>query len=312
VQATETQTVINQTREVYRPVAARGALMYFLVDALNVLDRVYQYSMANFVYILKKGMDVTPGGSDQTKVPENKRLSDALPVDKRVEALIETTSETVFGYVASGLFERHKLIVASQLTMAVLKKQDKLQQDKFNWLLRGPRVLGVDNPLPEWIAQSNWECVQSLREVDGYDALPGDLEGSAKRWREWMELERPEEEPMPGDWKKYPDFEKLLLFRALRPDRMSNALSTFVKSVLGPFYVTSAAFDLEKSFEGASIFDCLRIPITKPWSSAARTSHTHCGGPSTPDCGGPNPADCLLIPIPRTQHEVHPHSPTQN
>jgi len=312
VQATETQTVINQTREVYRPVAARGALMYFLVDALNVLDRVYQYSMANFVYILKKGMDVTPGGSDQTKVPENKRLSDALPVDKRVEALIETTSETVFGYVASGLFERHKLIVASQLTMAVLKKQDKLQQDKFNWLLRGPRVLGMDNPLPEWIAQSNWECVQSLREVDGYDALPGDLEGSAKRWREWMELERPEEEPMPGDWKKYPDFEKLLLFRALRPDRMSNALSTFVKSVLGPFYVTSAAFDLEKSFEGASIFDCLRIPITKPWSSAARTSHTHCGGPSTPDCGGPNPADCLLIPIPRTQHEVHPHSPTQN
>ena len=252
VQATETQTVINQTREVYRPVAARGALMYFLVDALNVLDRVYQYSMANFVYILKKGMDVTPGGTDQSKVPEGKRLPDALPVDKRVEALIETTSETVFGYIASGLFERHKLIVASQLTMSVLRKQDKLQQGKFEWLLKGPRVHGVENPLPEWIAQSNWECVQSLREVDGYDALPGDLEGSAKRWREWMELERPEEEPMPGDWKKYPDFEKLLLFRALRPDRMSNALSTFVKSVLGSYYVTSAPFDLASSFEDSS------------------------------------------------------------
>jgi dynein heavy chain len=88
-------------------------------------------------------------------------------VDKRVEALIETVSETVFGYVASGLFERHKLIVASQLTMSVLRKQDKLQQGKFEWLLKGPRVLGVENPLPEWIAQPNWECVQSLREVDG-------------------------------------------------------------------------------------------------------------------------------------------------
>ena len=252
VQATETQTVINQTREVYRPVAARGALMYFLVDALNVLDRVYQYSMANFVYILRKGMDVTPGGADQSAVPESKRVPEAFPVDKRVEALIETVSETVFGYVASGLFERHKLIVASQLTMSVLRKQDKLQQGKFEWLLKGPRVLGVENPLPEWIAQPNWECVQSLREVDGYDALPADLEGSAKRWREWMELERPEEEPMPGDWKKYPDFEKLLLFRALRPDRMSNALSTFVKSVLGSFYVTSAPFDLAASFEDSA------------------------------------------------------------
>ena len=61
--------------------------------------------------------------------------------------------------------------------MSVLRKQDKLQQGKFEWLLKGPRVLGVENPLPEWIAQPNWECVQSLREVDGYDALPADLEG---------------------------------------------------------------------------------------------------------------------------------------
>jgi dynein heavy chain len=85
VQATETQTVINSTREVYRPVAARGALMYFLVDALNVLDRVYQYSMANFVYILKKGMDVTPGGTDQSKVAEHLRTSEPLSVEKRVD-----------------------------------------------------------------------------------------------------------------------------------------------------------------------------------------------------------------------------------
>jgi dynein heavy chain len=46
VQATETQKNINVTREIYRPVAARGSLMYFMIDMLNVLDRVYQYSMA--------------------------------------------------------------------------------------------------------------------------------------------------------------------------------------------------------------------------------------------------------------------------
>ena len=255
-EAKQTQANINQIREVYRPVAARGALMYFLIDILNVLDRVYQYSMANFVYILKKGMDLTPGGNDgQVHVPEAKRRAEPFSKDEthlRVAALIETMSETIFGYIASGLFERHKLIVASQLTMAVLKKEGKLQQAKFDWLLRGPRVAGTDNPLAEWIPTPNWECIQSLREVEGYDALPGDLEGSAKRWREWMELERPEEEPMPGDWKKYPDFEKLLLFRALRPDRMSNALATFVKSVLGSYYVTSAPFDLAESFKDSA------------------------------------------------------------
>ncbi len=43
--------------------------------------------------------------------------------------------------------------------------------------------------------------------------LPEDLIGSSKRWREWMELERPEDEPLPGDWKRFPEFDKLLLFR---------------------------------------------------------------------------------------------------
>ena len=38
--------------------AVRGALTYFLVDQLWVLDHLYRFSMANFVMIFKKGMDV--------------------------------------------------------------------------------------------------------------------------------------------------------------------------------------------------------------------------------------------------------------
>ncbi len=53
--AKETEVSISKAREVYRPVATRGANTYFLIDSLNALDRVYHYSMANFVYILRKG-----------------------------------------------------------------------------------------------------------------------------------------------------------------------------------------------------------------------------------------------------------------
>ncbi len=66
--AKQTEIQIAKAREVYRPVATRGSLVYFLIDNLNALDRVYHYSMANFVYVLKKGMDVTPGGKDESKV----------------------------------------------------------------------------------------------------------------------------------------------------------------------------------------------------------------------------------------------------
>lgn len=51
--------------------------------------------------------------------------------------------------------------------------------------------MGVDNPLSDWVPESVWGSVQALRELEDYANLPDDLVGSAKRWREWMELERP-------------------------------------------------------------------------------------------------------------------------
>ena len=53
---------------------------------------------------------------------------------------VDGTCQAVFNYVAQGLFERHKLIVSTQLCMAVLRARGELQRAKFDMLLRGPRV----------------------------------------------------------------------------------------------------------------------------------------------------------------------------
>eukprot|EP00891_Asterochloris_glomerata_P002883 jgi/Astpho2/2883/Aster-01037 len=249
-QAKETEVSISKAREV--PVATRGSLVYFLIDTLNALDRVYHYSMANFVYILRKGMDLTPGSKDESKVPEALRLNQEVEVEQRVQLLIGTTTLTVFNYIAQGLFERHKLIMATQLCMAILRKNGELQQQKFDFLLRGVKVMGVENPLKEWVSDSVWGSVQALKELEDYASLPDDLVGSSKRWQEWMELERPEDEPLPGDWKRMPEFERLLIFRTLRPDRLTAAMQRFVANTIGKEYTASQPFDLERSYADSS------------------------------------------------------------
>lgn len=146
--------------------------------------------------------------------------------------------------------------------MAILKKNGELKLDKFEFLLRGPRMTGIDNPLSEWMSDSSWGTVHALKELDDYASLPGrlckssffslvldDLIGSSKRWREWMELERPEDEVLPGEWKRMMEFDQLLIFRALRPDRLTAAMSRFVTKVIGQQYVTSQPFDLELSYQ---------------------------------------------------------------
>lgn len=57
--------------------------------------------------------------------------------------------------------------------MAILKKNGELKVDKFEFLLRGPRVAGVDNPLSEWVSDSSWATVHALKELDDYASLPG-------------------------------------------------------------------------------------------------------------------------------------------
>ena len=236
-QAQETEKVIAQAREVYRPVATRGSLFYFLIDNLNVLDRVYQYSMANYLYILKKGIDITPASPD---------------LQKRVDSLVDNTSYVCFQYIAAGLFERHKLIVATQFCMEIMRGRGLLQPALYDYLLRGPKMGGTDNPLSEWLPDAAWQAVQALRNIEEYASLPDDIYGSAKRWREWVELERPEDEPLPGDWKKsLNEFQRLLVFRALRPDRLTNAMISFVSNTIGKKYTQSVSFDLDKAYEDA-------------------------------------------------------------
>ena len=53
---------------------------------------------------------MTPGGKDESRVPENKRLGREVDTKERVEQLIETTTFVVFSYVAQVSFAGHRCL----------------------------------------------------------------------------------------------------------------------------------------------------------------------------------------------------------
>lgn len=61
-----------------------------------------------------------------------------------------------------GLVEQHKLIVGTQLCMAVLKRQGSMVHAKFDYLLRGPKTF-TSNQLKEWVPDSAWAAMQALK-----------------------------------------------------------------------------------------------------------------------------------------------------
>lgn len=60
--------------------------------------------------------------------------------------------------------------------------------------------------------------------MEEFRNLDRDIEGSAKRWKKFVESECPEKEKFPQEWKNKTSLQKLCMMRALRPDRMSYAV----------------------------------------------------------------------------------------
>jgi len=70
---------------------------------------------------------------------------------------------------------------------------------------------------------------QALAALDEFQNLDRDIEGSAKRWKKFVEHETPEKEKFPQEWKNKSALQKLCMMRALRPDRMTYAVKWVTK-----------------------------------------------------------------------------------
>lgn len=69
---------------------------------------------------------------------------------------------------------------------------------------------------------------QALCTMDEFRNLDRDIEGSAKRWKKFVESECPEKEKFPQEWKNKSSLQRLCMMRALRPDRMTYAVRSVI------------------------------------------------------------------------------------
>jgi len=102
-----TEKTIATSREVYRRVSAEGAMLYFLLIKLCVVDHMYQYSLESFNVYFFKAIERADANED-----DNARVLD----------LVQQIRIQIYQWVARGLFERHKQIFLSLLTFRLMQK----------------------------------------------------------------------------------------------------------------------------------------------------------------------------------------------
>jgi dynein heavy chain len=217
-----TQKEVEEAREAYRPQAAEGAMLYFLLTKLCVIDHMYQYSLDSFLTFFEKSVHKTPAKDN---------------LQDRVISLRDSLRISIFTWVSRGLFERHKLIFLAQLTFNLMKRgiigNEDWNEAQFQFLIRAPTKSTDQNPL-SWLPDTAWASAAALTDLEEFNKFTGDLVEAAPRFREWFNAIAPEVEKLPLDWAGLDrrPFQKMLVVRCLRPDRMASALTSFIGNTL--------------------------------------------------------------------------------
>uniref|UniRef100_A0A4W5QZC0 Dynein, axonemal, heavy chain 9 n=1 Tax=Hucho hucho TaxID=62062 RepID=A0A4W5QZC0_9TELE len=167
---------------------------------------------------------------------------------QRVSNLIDSITVQVFQYTTRGLFECDKLTYIAQLVFQILLMNKEINPTELDFLLRYPVQPGVTSPV-DFLSNHSWGGIKSLCSMDEFRNLDRDMEGSAKRWKKFVESECPEKEKFPQEWKNKSSLQRLCMMRAMRPDRMTYAVRDFVEEKLGSQYVVGRSLDFAVSFE---------------------------------------------------------------
>jgi len=97
---------------------------------------------------------------------------------QRVVELKDMLRKVIYTMVSRGMFERHKLVFLSQITIrlmskGMLKYKEEFDLKKVLFLLTGGA--GQNKSEAEWLPDASWNQVLKLAEIGGFEKLPEDI-----------------------------------------------------------------------------------------------------------------------------------------
>lgn len=224
---------IDTAREIYRCVAERASILYFILNDLCKINPMYQFSLKAFIVVFKRAINQT-----------EKQQS----TNDRVQALLDSITYAVYLYTCRGLFEKDKLVYKMHLAFQILIHSNQVSSAELDFVLRFPYIPNLHSPF-EFLPSHLWGGVKVLTNIDAFYGLDRDFDLSNKRWKKFIESEAPEMEKLPGEWKTKTPMQKLCILRTLRPDRMIYAATCFVEETMGEKYVGMRMIPFADSFK---------------------------------------------------------------
>ena len=243
--AKKTEKQIDEARLEYKEVATYASHLFFCVSSLANVEPMYQYSLPCFIMLFENSI-------------KNAEKHEVL--HDRISALNDYFTFSIYNQVCRSLFEKDKLLFAFALCISIYGHNlGEISLDEFRFLITGGVEIssGFVEDLekkPAWLSAKPWiEYVKLSTFYDKYKGLSEHISENADDWRVLWDVPDPTNTHFPGPWEtKLNTFEKLLVTRCIRPDKLPIAVQNFLMGKMGQKYVESPPFDLSGCYNDST------------------------------------------------------------
>ena len=137
-----------------------------------------------------------------------------------------------------------------------MKGRGEVDHEEWMFFLTGGVGVGSNgppNPAPAWLSEKSWGEIVRLSAMPSFKGFADSVHDNIEAWRDVYESTEPWRAPYPGGWDQIlSSFQKLIVLRLIRSDKIVNGVLDFVKGKMGQRYIEPPPFDLAASFKDSN------------------------------------------------------------